>query len=346
MSAPRHPITTRAAAFLCAAAIVAAPSAAQAQFGKLKDLGKKAAASVVEKKVEDEASKKVGGAVTAADPGAAARPRSVEFTDDVLEITDARLAQLSRGVDAEEAARPAAQKRYQARLAAAKEADRTYEARRAAYDREYAAWDKKKTEIEACNDRVLKKYEHAGDAESKRSQELHDKMDAEMTDAKEARLKALADRMDAAQKRGDQATVRVLADSMQREMATFMAAGREGMAMSQRVTATSDAMQKESKACGTVPPAPKNPDNGGYVDADMARREASAAGAKAAGLSERQYAVLRERVEGYARLKGRTGRSSLSYTAGELQALGGDAAKALFAKPGFATTESWSPDGD
>ncbi len=346
MTAPRHPLASRAAALLCAAAFVATPAAAHAQFGKLKDLGKKAAGSVVEKKVEDEASKKVGGAVTAADPGAAPRPRNVEFTDDVLEITEARLAQLSRGVDAEEAARPAAEKRYQARLAAAKEAERTYDARRAAYDREYAAWDKRKTEIEACQDKVLKKYERAGAADEKRIQAMNDKVDAEMTDAKEARLKSLGDRMTAAQKRGDQATVRALADSVQKEMAGVMAAGREGMAITESVNATTAAMQKESKACGTVPEAPKSPDAGGFTDTEMARREASAAGAKAAGLDERQYAVLRERVEGYARLKGRTGRSSLSYTAGELQVLGGESAKALFAKPGFGKTESWVPDGE
>lgn len=345
MTPVRQPLTSRAAALLCAAALVAAPSAAHAQFGKLKDLGKKAAGSVVERKVEDEASKKAAGAVSAADAGAAARPRAVAFTEDVLEITEARLAQLSRGVDAEEAARPAAEKRFQARLAAAKEADRTYETRRAAYDREYAAWDRKKTEIEACNDKVARKYENAGAADEKRSQEIHEKLDAEMTESKEARLEALSERMQAAQKRGDQAAVRALADTVQREMAGVMAAGREGMAVAQRSQATSAAMERESKACGTVPPAPKNPDAGGYVDSDMARHEASAAGAKAAGLSERQYAVLRERVEAYARMKGRTGRSSYAYSAGELQVLGGASAQALFAKPSFAKTGSWSPDG-
>ena len=50
MSAHRH--TIRAAALLCAAAIVATPAAAEAQLVKLKDLGKRAAAGVVEKMVE------------------------------------------------------------------------------------------------------------------------------------------------------------------------------------------------------------------------------------------------------------------------------------------------------
>ena len=40
MTATRHPLMSRAAALLCAAALVAAPTAAHAQFGKLKDLGK------------------------------------------------------------------------------------------------------------------------------------------------------------------------------------------------------------------------------------------------------------------------------------------------------------------
>ena len=85
---------------------------------------------------------------------------------------------------------------------------------------------------------------------------------------------------------------------------------------------------------------------GGYVDADQARREAGAAGAKAAGLSERQYAVLRERVEAYARLKGRTGRTPYAYTSGELKVLAGPSAQQLFAKPGFGKTQTWTPEGE
>src|SRR5215218_1630329 len=158
-------LSVRAAAVLCAAAVVATPASAHAQFGKLKDLGKRAAGSVVEKKVEDEASKKVAGAANAADPGAEAKPGSVEFTEGVIEITEERLAQLAKGVDAEEAARPAAEREFQAKLVAARQADATYEARRATYDREYAVYDKRKTEIEACHDRVNRKYEHAGDAD-------------------------------------------------------------------------------------------------------------------------------------------------------------------------------------
>ena len=98
MTATRHPLTSRAAALLCAVALLTVPAAAHAQFGKLKDLGKKAAGSVVEKKVEDEATKKVAGAAGApgaAEAGAEAKPRSVEFTEDVVEITEARLAPVS-----------------------------------------------------------------------------------------------------------------------------------------------------------------------------------------------------------------------------------------------------------
>ena len=75
----------------------------------------------VEEKAEGEASKKVAGAANAADPGAEAKARKVEFTEGVIEITEARLEQLARGVDAEEAARPAAQERFRAKLAAARE---------------------------------------------------------------------------------------------------------------------------------------------------------------------------------------------------------------------------------
>lgn len=159
-------------------------------------------------------------------------------------------------------------------------------------------------------------------------------------------MKSLADRMQAANARGDMATVRLLQDSLQREMSGMMAASREGQAMAQRGQAVNAAMEKEAKACGTVPPAPKSPDSGGYVDADQARREASAAGAKAAGLSERQYAVLRERVEAYARMKGRTGRSQYSYSSGELKALSGPAGQKVFGMAGFGKTESWTPEGD
>jgi hypothetical protein len=333
-------IRSRQAVALCAVALAVTPVAAHAQFGKLRDLGKAAAGQVAGKKVEEG----VASRAAAADPTAEARPRNVTFTEDVIEITAARLEQLARGFDAEEAARPAAEQRMQATIAAARERDRTYEARRAAYDREYAAWDKRNSAIDACVEKVQAKYEGSSAADEKRSEQIGAQLESEMTDAKQARMQRLAERMKAANDRGDMATVRVLNDSLQRELAGVMAASREGMAMSQRAAATTAAMEKEVKACGTRTPAPQSPNAGGFVDENAARYEAAAAGAKAAGLSDRQYAVLRERVEGYARLKGRTGRSSYAYTAAELQVLSSEAAQRLYAKPGFASTASWTPE--
>ena len=72
-----------------------------------------------------------------------------------------------------------------------------------------------------------------------------------------------------------------------------------------------------------------------------ATREVKAAGVKASGLTERQYDVLRERVETYVRLNGRDGGGTqYIFTAGELETL----AKHADALRGKALEESyWDP---
>lgn len=311
---------------LALGALVARP--AEAQFGKLKDLGKAAARGAIERKTEQQAEQVAGersrAASDAAGVSSAGGGGAPTFTDDVLEITEARMAALLRGMDAEVAARPAAERRFTAAQANRAEAERTYPAREAEYQRRRAAWEKARERQEACEAPVRARYEKAAEQESKRSEALGERMEDEMSDAKQARLEALAERMKAAEKRGDQAAVRALADSVQREMRTFVAMGQEGMQASKRVEAASDAMKAELARCPNPGPEPKAPESPQHVGTEQAVAEVEQAAAKASGLTAYQYAVMKERVEAYvAILKRRPNARPRGFTAAELTALDG-----------------------
>jgi hypothetical protein len=246
------------------------------------------------------------------------------FTDEVLEITEARMAALLRGMDAEVAARPAAERRFAAAQANRAEAERTYPARQAEYERRRWTWKKALERQEACEAPVRARYEKTAEQESKRSEALGERMEDEMSDAKQARLESLADRMKAAEKRGDQAAVRAIADSVQREMQTFVAMGQEGMQASKRLEATGEAMKAELARCPNPGPEPKAPESPQHVGTEQAVAEVEQAAAKASGLTAYQYAVMKERVEAYvAFLKRRPNARPRGFTAGELAALDG-----------------------
>ncbi len=332
-------------AVLCAAlAIAAAPATARCQFGRLRDAARAATRGAVERGAEQRAGDAAARQAKGGD-GAEARPATVAFTPDVLEITDARLAQLLRGLDAEAAARPAAERRQAALVAAAREAERTYPARRAAYERERAAWERREAERTACVDKVQAR--HAGEANAQRAQgeAVARDVEARMAGGRAADLEGLAARARAAQARGDQAALMALADSAQRIMRNeFAPAVNAGMAMAQRAAADSKAINAEAAACGARTPEPTSPAPVPGVDPDGAAAAVHRAGQAASGLDERQYAVLRERVEEFVRLDGRTGATRYRFTAGELAALRGRMA-ALKGNAALQQGGSWTPLG-
>jgi hypothetical protein len=364
MPATARQTAARTAALCALAALPAfAPARADAQFGRLRDLGRAAARGVTDQlgdkagdRAGQAAGEKAGGRAADRAAGAAAgaprgrhaadeaRPRAVKFSDEVVEITDARMAQLVRGLEAEAAARPGAERRYRAALAAAREADRTYPARKAAYEREHAAWARRQAALQACVAKV--EAGHAGEvAEQKREgAELETRMRARFTPEKKAEMQALGARLRAAQARGDKAAEAALTDSVMRMMRNdIMPAANEANAFGQRVVAGSHGMMAEARACGTPTAEPQAPQAGGAPDAGMAGAIARQAGRKASGMDERAYDVLRERVEEYVRREGRVGRSLSSYTAGELAVLARNL-EALRGNTTLLTGESWAPE--
>jgi hypothetical protein len=325
------------AAAVCAAALVAAaPRRADAQFGRLRDAAGAATRAAAERGGERAA----GDA--AARQGGGARASAVAFTDEVLEITDARLDQLVRGLDAERAARPAAERRQAARVAAAQEAERTYPARRAAYEREHAAWTRRKAEHDACVDRAEARHAGAAAGLQAEAEAQGAAAKAHFSGDREARMKALAERARAAQARGDQAALMALADSAQRIMRNdILPVANASMALATRAQAVAGATAKDAGACGVLAAEPQAPAGAGGADPDGAAAEIRKAGREASGLSDRQYEVLRERAEEYVRRGGRTGGSMYRYGAGELGALGRRLG-ALKAHPALTADPSWT----
>ena len=336
---PRLPIALVGA--LVAATFAARP--AEAQFGRLKELGKAAARGAVDKKTEQAVEARGEQAAEEARFAGGGGGGAPTFTDDVLEITEGRVTALLRGMDAELAARPGAERTYAAAQARRAEAERTYPARQAEYERRRATYDAVSARQEACAAPIRERYDRLGEQEAKRSEATAGRMEAEMSDVKQARLEALAERMKAAEKRGDQAAVRALADTMQREMQPFMAMGQEGMRSAKRAESLGEAMKGELAKCPNPGPEPKAPESPQQVGTEAAVAEVEAAAAKASGLSAYQYAVMKERVEAYLELrKRRPNARPRGFTAAELTALEG-AGERLQRHALLGEGAGWSP---
>ena len=239
-----------------------------------------------------------GGAVAAAapDPGA-----------DLLEITDERVDRLVRGLRAERE-RWAALDRESAmrdtRLAALQ---RDYETKRAANDAEWSKYAARYAARERCRDSVKRTFQGKGvdpSVKKQREQEFEKSRDAQRADA-ERRLLPLRDRMLAARKRGDMAAVQAMNDTLMREMERVNAQAIASTSGLQQVAMQESAPERAADArCG---PSPEEPQRLARPTELSARRDADPrhtverAGIAASGLSQRQYAVLRERAQGYVR---------------------------------------------
>jgi hypothetical protein len=193
-------------------------------------------------------------------------------------------------------------------------------------------------------DKVQARGDAAAEPDRAASDALQARASAHFTPDREAQIKALGERVRAAQARGDQAALMALADSAQRimrgEMKPFTDAS---MAIAKRAEARGNVMMAEAKACGALPPEPVAPPPVRQVSADTVPQIMRAAGRAASGLSDRQYEVLRERVEEYVRLGGRTRRSSYRFAAGELAALERRLAD-LKGRPALVADVTWTPE--
>ena len=312
------PTTARrlATAIACAAALTTlAARPADAQFKKLKDLGKAAVKGAVEGTAEG-AAKKAG-----LDGTSPSKPGTVKFTENLLEITDARIAQFIKGFDAEIAARPAAEKAHKDAGAAYQAAAKAHEANLAKYDRDRAAYEKRRATQQACADKITEKYEKASQKDIAASEKTKEKVEGEMSEDRVKRMQAMGERVKAAQARGDQVAARAISDSIMREMSGMMGAAMAGNDVGQRMMARSKEMEAELKSCPQAGPEPTRPDMPNSVDPDKGREITEAAATKASGLTAAQYGLMKERIETYVQFRGRTGHTQYIFTAAELEAL-------------------------
>lgn len=263
---------------LCLAfALVAVASPAQAQLGGLKKRAEKAVANKVAPK--------------AAASGTRVTPT---FDDAVVELTEARVAQLLTGFAAEARA---AQKN-EASEAGRKDREAAYQREREAYERAHAAWEKKGAAWDAC----MEKYRAEMTARSQQGQSF-----VQSTDT--MKLKAIALRIQNAQQRGDMTEARRLTDSLTSMM---------GKAVAQYGTA--DIEKRANAECGAQPEEPMRPE----APAQPVSVSTLSDGSKASGIPEEQYRIARERVLAWLSLgddKITRGETTYAFTDSELAAL-------------------------
>ena len=250
---------------------LAAPQPAYAQFGKL---GNKIA-------------KKAG--VVPAGPNEQVKTGKVSFDEHVLEITDARVSQLLKGLEAEKQMAVRVEKQDTDGI------ERRNRAKQDAHEKEREAYDRKRETWEKCAEPEQKKAEAEMDAYGK-------SLD------KPAAMEKLQERLKAAQAKGDMAEIRRITDSVSK---VGMQAASKGQNASAEMTS---AIRTK---CGE-PPA--EPADAAEPEPMLTFNDIRIAGVKASGMTDRQYAIMRERVHPYVVSKGRTN-SGMLYTDAEAQVL-------------------------
>lgn len=212
----------------------------------------------------------------------------VAFDADVLEITEARVTQLLRGLEAESQVIARMQSPEQERLQKQNEAlQQNYDKARTEYDRGQAA------------------FERCAEPERARGEAEMRGVAAGAPDS--AAMQRVADRMLAARNQGNIAELQRLADSV----------GRASMALSNRAQSTAQGgNERIVQKCGQPPVEPGQPTMAPLLSAGDIR----AAGLKASGFTDRQYAIMRERILPFVSSKGRSNAGAV-YTAGEATVL-------------------------
>jgi hypothetical protein len=287
MHTPRRPILLA----LLAGLLAATPAAAHAQLG-----------GFLKKKIGERVADKVLGQDQSSSNSRGADPT---FDEDLLEITDARIDQLLRGLKAEAAAGAAA-------MRAQAEAKQKAPARRAAY----AA--------------AMKKYDAAADAHQKAAEargkcqldvigstvssamanpavrqmnEAMMKLPEAEREAFQARIEARQEKMAEAEARGDKAAVTRLAAEMDADMTKTTGVSMSAMqAGSVQGGQGTQQMLDDHKKCGELPPPPEEPVDSSRIEISV-RDSVQAAAFAASGLTDMQYSMMRERVAAWLRYK-------------------------------------------
>ena len=204
---------------------------------------------------------------------AAATPRAPTFNERVLEITNARVDQLLEGYGAEASVLEAAEQQLAEARAVYEEENRKHPARLKEYERSHQTW-------QACQDRLVKPAEAKAKADAEKAQHEVTGGDEQ---AFERKMEDVQKRIMAAREAGDMDEVMRLADSLQKNV---------GMKSAAAVSQSSAELMEAGRTCGAEPvrPAPPTPPSANQANLDEA-------GAKAAGLTQEQYAILKERTQ-------------------------------------------------
>lgn len=315
---------------LAAAVLCAAPPRAEAQFGRLK-------AKIGEKMGEKVGGKEKGAGTTAI------RASKVAFSDNVVEITDARIDALIRGLAAQAEARPRI-----AREATA--ADANFASAQKAFDAKYAQWEKDdraymaaKDRWDTCRQQLSDRFMAEEEKHGAEQEKIQEEAEASMDEARQARIQALAAKMQAAQQRGDQKTMMAYNDSMRAELSGVMATSQKSMQLGKASEQRGKANVAEMEAkCGKEPQAPARPKPPASSSDIRAKLDSIFVAGTGRTLDAGSAPVMRERVVGWmeARRAGR-GAGSYVFTQEELEAL---AAREKELEPYFeqmANPEPW-----
>ncbi len=221
------------------------------------------------------------------------------FNDRVLEITNERADQLLKGYAAEASVIKSTRQGQATARAAYEEENKKHPARMKEYEQSHAAW-------QSCQDKYVKPAEAKGKQDMKKAQ---DDVTGGDEAAFERKMEGIKQRMQAAQAAGNMDEVMRLADSLQQAMGT-----KTAVAANQ----ASSEMRAASEKCGAEPerPEPPTPPSEQAPNLDEA-------GAKAAGLTVEQYAILKERVQAAVNEDGevKVPSSMWAYSSGELGVL-------------------------
>jgi hypothetical protein len=250
---------------------LAAPEPAHAQFGKL---GNKIA-------------KKAG--VVPAGPNEQVKTGKVSFDEHVLEITDDRVSQLLKGLEAEKVMAARVEKQDTEGI------ERRNRAKEEAHAKQREAYDRKRETWEKCAEPEQQKAEAESEAQAKSLDNP-------------AAMQKLQGRLKAAQAKGDMAEIRRITDSV----------SKVGMQAASQAQNTSDEMTAAIRTKCGEPPA--EPADAAEPEPMLTFNDIRVAGIEASGLTDRQYAIMRERVHPFVVSKGKTN-SGMLYTDAEAQVL-------------------------
>lgn len=238
-------------------------------------------------KLGNKIAKKAG--VVPAGPNEQVKTGKVAFDEHVLEITDARVTHLVQGLEAEKQMAAQVEKQDTDGI------ERRNRAKQEAHQKEQDAYDRKRETWEKCAEPEQKKAEGEMEAYGKSLDNP-------------AAMEKLQERLKAAQAKGDMAEIRRITDSVSK---VAMQAQNKAQNSSSEMT---DAIRTK---CGE---RPVEPADAAEPEPMLTFNDVRIAGVKASGMTDRQYAIMRERIVPFVVSKGKTN-SGMIYTDAEATVL-------------------------